>query len=43
LAFLLSTLVNTGKSALILGFLILAVTFILNMVSSLSIFNRYCI
>jgi ABC-type multidrug transport system ATPase subunit len=31
LAFLLSTLVNTGKSALILGFLILAVTFILNM------------
>lgn len=32
LAFLLSTLVNTGKSALILGFVILAISFILNMV-----------
>ena len=31
LAFLLSTLVNTGKSALILGFVILAVSFILNL------------
>lgn len=38
MAFLLSTLVNTGKAALILGFIVLAISFILNAILAQPIF-----
>jgi ABC-type multidrug transport system ATPase subunit len=42
-AFLLSTIVNTGKASLILGFIIMAITFVLNMfvANSASLYNLY--
>jgi ATP-binding cassette subfamily A (ABC1) protein 5 len=41
-AFLLSTCVNTGKAALILGFIIMAITFIVNMfVANTAVYRLY--